>query len=315
VTSRHTDHEAEDGPNNPDGSGPCSTLTLYGRRACGGPRWVPFLASMPNQAERVGVFGTGVMATGIARLCVDAGMGVVILSADRTRADDLAASLDKRSASDRVSTDPADLGDCTFFLEATAEAMEPKTAALRLADDRLAADVVVASTTSSLSITALAAALRRPERMIGLHFFNPVHRMPLVEVVEGTRTEPAAVDRGRQLAHALGKRPLRVPDRAGFLVNRLLIPYLNQAARLAESGFATVEDVDRAMTLGAGHPLGPFGLIDLIGADVVQAIGLSLEEEFHRTCDAPPPELRRRVALGWLGRKTGRGYYSYRRRS
>jgi 3-hydroxybutyryl-CoA dehydrogenase len=285
-------------------------LTLYGRRACGGLRWVPFLASMPNHADRVGLFGTGVMATGIARLCLEAGMGVVILSADRTRADDLAASLAERSASDGVSTDPADLGECTFFLEATVEAVEPKTAALRLADDRLAADVVVASTTSSLSITALAASLRRPERMIGLHFFNPVHRMPLVEVVAGTRTEPASVDRGRQLAHALGKRPLPVPDRAGFLVNRLLIPYLNQAARLAESGFATVEDVDRA-----GHPLGPFGLIDLIGADVVQAIGLSLEEEFHRTCDAPPPELRRRVALGWLGRKTGRGYYPYRRRS
>lgn len=249
------------------------------------------------------------MATGIARLCLDAGMGVVVLSADRTRADELAVSLTHGSS--EVSTDPHDLEACTFFVEATVEAMEPKAAALSVAEDRLPDDVVMASTTSSLPITALAAVLRRPERMIGLHFFNPVHRMPLVEVVAGTRTLAAAVERGREVAHALGKRPLRVPDRAGFLVNRLLIPYLNQASRLAESGFGTVADIDRAMTLGAGHPLGPFGLIDLIGADVVQAIGLSLEEEFHRTCDAPPPELRRRVALGWLGRKTGRGYYPY----
>jgi 3-hydroxybutyryl-CoA dehydrogenase len=138
-----------------------------------------------------------------------------------------------------------------------------------------------------------------------------VNRMPLVEVVAGLRTDEAAVRRGRDFVHALGKRPLRVPDGAGFLVNRLLIPYLNQAARLAESGFATAGDVDRAMTLGAGHPMGPFALIDLIGADVVQAIGRSLEETFHRTCDAPPPELRRRVALGWLGRKNGRGYFEY----
>jgi 3-hydroxybutyryl-CoA dehydrogenase len=259
--------------------------------------------------ERIGLFGTGVMARGIAELCLGNGIGVVVRSASPDRAEAFAASLDGD-----VSTDSADLEGCGLFLEATVEAMAPKTKALCEAEAVLPPDAVFASTTSSLSITALAASLRGPERMIGLHFFNPVARMPLVEVVAGIRTEPAAVAAGRDFAHALGKRPLRVPDGAGFLVNRLLIPYLNQAARLAESGYATAEDVDRAMTLGTGHPMGPFGLIDLIGADVVQAIGQSLEDHYHRTSDGPPPELRRRVALGWLGRKTGRGYFEYRAR-
>jgi 3-hydroxybutyryl-CoA dehydrogenase len=233
---------------------------------------------------------------------------LVLLSASPDRAADLAASLQGDGS---VSTDPEDLGRCSLFLEATVEAAEPKVRALRIAEGHLPEDAVLASTTSSLSITALAAALRRPERMMGLHFFNPVDRMPLVEVVAGLRTEQATVDAGRDFVHAVGKRPLRVPDGPGFLVNRLLIPYLNQAVRLAESGFATADDIDLAMAHGAGHPMGPFALIDLIGADVVEAIGRSLDQGLHRTCDGPPPELRRRVALGWLGRKTGRGYFSY----
>ncbi|HJP65700.1 MAG TPA: 3-hydroxyacyl-CoA dehydrogenase family protein [Actinomycetota bacterium] len=257
--------------------------------------------------ERIGLFGTGVMARGIAELCLSNAISVVVRSASPERAESFAASLDGAV----VSTDPGDLEGCALFLEATVEAMEPKTEALCSAERLLPPDAVIASTTSSLSITALAAALQGPERMIGLHFFNPVARMPLVEVVAGIRTEPAAVARGRELAHALGKRPLTVPDGAGFLVNRLLIPYLNQAARLAESGYATAEDIDQAMTLGTGHPMGPFALIDLIGADVVEAIGLSLEDHYHRTSDGPPPELKRRVALGWLGRKTRQGYFPY----
>jgi 3-hydroxybutyryl-CoA dehydrogenase len=257
---------------------------------------------------RVGLFGTGVMANGIAVLCLENNLDVVLLSGSAKRAEAMAESL---GDGDRVSTDPAKLAGCSMFLEATTEAVEPKARALRAAEELLPPDAVLASTTSSLSITALGAALERPERMIGLHFFNPVNRMPLVEVVAGLRTDQTAVGRGRDFVHALGKRPLWVPDGAGFLVNRLLIPYLNQAARLVESGFATARDVDRAMSLGAGHPMGPFALIDLIGADVVQAIGRSLEDAFHRTSDAPPPELRRRVALGWLGRKNGRGYFEY----
>jgi 3-hydroxybutyryl-CoA dehydrogenase len=261
--------------------------------------------------QRVGLFGTGVMARGIGQLCLANGVEVVVRSASEDRARAAARDLREAVPEASVSTDAEDLGSCRLFLEATVEELEPKAAALREAEPMLAEDAIVASTTSSLSITELAACLRRPERMIGLHFFNPVHRMPLVEVVAGMRTDAAAVERGRDFAHALGKRPLRVPDGAGFLVNRLLIPYLNQAARLVESGYATVEDVDRAMTIGAGHPMGPFALIDLIGADVTAAIGRSLDGAFHRTCDGPPPDLRRRVSLGLLGLKTGRGYHDY----
>ncbi len=257
---------------------------------------------------QIGLFGTGVMAKGLASLCAANGFDLVVLSASPGRADALRAEVLEANPGGGVSTDPRDLKDCSLFLEATVEEIEPKRRALTMAEPLLPPDAVVASATSSLSITELASFLEWPERMIGLHFFNPVHRMPLVEVVSGLRTEPAAVEHGRDFAHALGKRPLRVPDGAGFLVNRLLIPYLNQAVRLVESGYTTVEDVDRAMVIGAGHPMGPFALIDLIGADVCVAIGRSLEDAYHRTSDAPPPDLRRRVGVGWLGRKTGRGY-------
>src|SRR5439155_25866762 len=178
-------------------------------------------------------------------------------------------------------------------------------------EQKLPSEALTATTTSSLPITELASVLARPERFLGLHFFNPVERMRLVEVVAGLETSSEAVAEALAFAEGIGKQPIRVPDQAGFLVNRLLIPYLNQAARLAESGFATFEDIDTAMCLGAGHPMGPFALIDLIGADVCLAIGSSLAREFHATADSPSPELRPRAALGWLGRKTGRGYYRY----
>src|SRR6266516_3563404 len=154
----------------------------------------------------------------------------------------------------------------------------------------------------------------RPERALGLHFFNPVHRVKLVEVVAGVRTAPWALERGRAFAHGIGKHPLTVPDRAGFIVNRLMITYLNGAARLVESGAASVEDVDTAMTLGTAHPLGPFALIDLIGADVVVAIDRSVHQEIKDPIDAPSPGLLRQVSAGRLGRKTGRGYHTYPKR-
>ena len=261
--------------------------------------------------ERVGIFGTGVMAYGLARLCLSAGSMLVVASGSTGRADDLRAKLLEDHPDGQVSTERGDLNDCFFLLEATVEDLDAKRAVLAEVEALVSADAILATTTSSLSITELAAPLEQPERFLGLHFFNPVHRMPLVEVVRGLRTEERSLRRGEELAASLGKVPLRVPDRAGFLVNRLLIPYLNQAARLVETGYASVEDVDLAMTLGAGHPMGPFALMDLIGLDVCLAIGRSLDEEFHRTCDSPPPELRRRVSLGLLGRKSGRGYHRY----
>jgi 3-hydroxybutyryl-CoA dehydrogenase len=259
----------------------------------------------------VGVLGTGVMATSLARLCAEHGSGVVVWSRTPERAAEAARCLAEEVPGVAVSTDARDLGGCVVVLEATVEELDAKRAALAAIEPLAGPDTLVATTTSSLSITELATALARPERFVGVHFFNPVHRMRLVEVVAGLRTAPEAVERGVAFAEGLGKHPVRVPDRAGFLVNRLLIPYLNQAARLVEEGYASIEDVDMAMQLGAGHPMGPFALIDLIGADVVAAIGRSLHEEFKHLSEAPSPDLLRRIAFGWLGRKTGKGYFEY----
>lgn len=250
------------------------------------------------------------MAEGIAGLCLGAGHPVLVLSGSPERAEGLRSRLLERHPQGTVEVMPDRL-DCDLVVEATVESLQAKQVVLRDLESRCPPEAILATTTSSLSITELAASLERPERFVGLHFFNPVHRMRLVEVVGGLRTSPGTLERAAAIAEGLGKRPLRVPDRAGFLVNRLLIPYLNQAAWVVEQGMASCEDVDEAMCLGAGHPMGPFALIDLIGADVCLAIGESLHEEFKRTIDAPSSELRRRVSLGWLGRKTGRGYYEY----
>jgi 3-hydroxybutyryl-CoA dehydrogenase len=255
--------------------------------------------------------GTGVMATGIARLCAETGSAIVLRSRSPERAAEAARSVIDHVPGASVSTDETDLRGCAIVIEATVEELDAKRDALAAIEPMVAPDALLATSTSSLSITELATALERPERFVGVHFFNPVHRMLLVEVVAGMRTTQDSVDRGAAFAERLGKRPVRVPDRAGFLVNRLLIPYLNQAARLVEESYANLEDVDMAMQLGAGHPMGPFALIDLIGADVVAAIGRSLHEEFKHLSEAPSPDLLRRIALGWLGRKAGRGYYDY----
>jgi 3-hydroxybutyryl-CoA dehydrogenase len=259
----------------------------------------------------VGIFGTGVMAHGIARLCLARGMGVVVRSGSDRRAIDLTAQLERENPRYFVSASVEDLPRCELFLEATVEEAETKCRVLAETEPSLPEDALIATTTSSLSITALASALRAPERFLGLHFFNPVSKMKLVELVAGVRTSRETVERGRRFVERLGKHPLGSPDRAGFLVNRLLFPYLNAAARLAESGFATAAEVDLAMSLGAGHPMGPFALIDLIGADVTATIGDSLHKEFGRSGDSPPPELRRRVTAGRLGRKTRQGYHPY----
>jgi 3-hydroxybutyryl-CoA dehydrogenase len=261
--------------------------------------------------DRVGVFGTGVMARGIAALCLERGFDVVLASGSTQRAEALRAQLSDEAPGGDVSADPSDLGACSLIVEATVEDLETKGAVLRDIEAGVGAEVVLATTTSALSITELAAGLGRPEMFVGVHFFNPVRKMRLVEVVAGLATGPDAIARCRAFAEALGKVPLTVPDRAGFLVNRLLIPYLNQAARLVERGGASVEEVDQAKVLGAGHPMGPFALIDLIGVDVCVAIGRSLYEEYHRTADAPTHELTSRAVAGFLGRKTGKGYYEY----
>jgi 3-hydroxybutyryl-CoA dehydrogenase len=308
VVSLLTVQDTEPGPNSPPSPEVLlvPTPSLYEDAHHGA--WVEFTAV---DGGRVAVFGTGVMASGIARLCLSRGRPVSVLSSSPDRAERLAHALRSERPDVAVASGPGELQRCSVFIEATLEDAEAKRTVLSQAEPLLPEDTVMATTTSSLSVTELAATLRRPGRFVGLHFFNPVHRIKLVEVVAGQRTGPDARRLGREFVLELGKRPLEVPDRAGFLVNRLLIPYLNQAARLVEEGFASTEDVDLAMKLGAGHPMGPFALIDLIGADVCVAIGRSLFDEFHRTSDAPSPELTRRVSLGLLGRKSGRGYYRY----
>jgi 3-hydroxybutyryl-CoA dehydrogenase len=267
--------------------------------------------------QPVAVFGTGVMAHGIARLCLSHGYPVLILSNSPQRAQHLRSRLahevHEQAAAGPVSADYAELEECEVFVEATVEALDVKHRVLREVEPRVPSDAVIATTTSSLSITRLGSALERPERFLGLHFFNPVHRMKLVEVVRGMRTSGAALSRGEAFVETLGKHPLRIPDQAGFLVNRLLIPYLNRAAWMVDAGVASIEDIDRAMVAGAGHPLGPLALIDLIGADVAVAIGRSLHEETNRPGDSPPSGLQRRAVSGWLGRKTGQGYHAYPR--
>ena len=171
--------------------------------------------------------------------------------------------------------------------------------------------MILASNTSSIPIAALAARDRPPERVLGLHFFSPVPVMKLVEIVVALDTADETIAKGEASSQQIGKRPIRTKDRSGFIVNMLLVPYLMAAVRMYEDGFATREDIDEGMKLGAGHPMGPLQLCDFIGLDVLYAVCDSLYEEFKRAEYAPPPLMKRMVALGHLGRKTGRGFYEY----
>jgi 3-hydroxybutyryl-CoA dehydrogenase len=172
-------------------------------------------------------------------------------------------------------------------------------------------DAIVASNTSSIPIAELAQAIRNPDRMLGLHFFSPVPVMMLVEVVVALDTSETTIDRAKQFVERLGKRPIETKDRSGFIVNMLLVPYLMAAVRMYEEGFASREDIDNGMKLGCGHPMGPLTLCDFIGLDVLYAVCDSLYEEFKRDEYAPPPLMKRMVASGRLGRKSGRGFYDY----
>jgi len=277
----------------------------------------------------VGVVGAGLMGAGIAEAAARSGLAVVLYEPQEAAlargAERIAASLrrsvaagklDERqaaSARERIAatTSLAELASVPVVVEAIVEDADVKAGVFRALDELLPADAVLASNTSSIPIAQLAAATQRPERVLGLHFFSPVPAMRLVEVVVALDTAPAAVERAEAFVHAIGKRPIRTRDRSGFLVNKLLVPYLISAMRMLEEGFATREDIDEGMQLGAGHPLGPLRLCDLIGLDVMCAVCDSLYDEFRREEYAPPPLLRRMVLAGHLGRKSGRGFYSY----
>jgi 3-hydroxybutyryl-CoA dehydrogenase len=280
--------------------------------------------------ERVGVVGSGIMGAGIAEVAARSGCDVVVrevtaelAEAGRAR---IAASLDravtrgKLAAADRdatlgrirTTTSLDDLADRDLVIEAIVEDEPTKTALYRELSGLVRPDCVLASNTSSIPISRLAAAAQGPERVLGMHFFNPVPVLPLVELVPSLRTGQSTVDRARAFAEdRLGKKTVLCKDRAGFVVNALLVPYLLAAIRMVEAGVATAEDVDTAMVAGANHPMGPLALTDLIGLDTTAAVAVSMYEEFKEPLYAAPPLLLRMVEAGLLGRKSGQGFFSY----
>jgi 3-hydroxybutyryl-CoA dehydrogenase len=279
--------------------------------------------------ESVGVVGAGFMGSGIAETAARAGLGVVLYepdppALDRSR-DRISRSVDRALRGGRLEPDAAqdlverivwtrELGDLAglgLVVEAVFEDAEVKGPLFRELDELLADEAILASNTSSIPIAQLASWTTRPERVVGLHFFSPVPVMQLVEVVIALETSEATVVRAESFAQTIGKTPIRAKDRSGFLVNMLLVPYLMAAVRMYDDGFASREDIDQGMKLGAGHPMGPLTLCDFIGLDVLCAVCDSLYEEFKRPEYAPPPLLKRMIASGHHGRKSGRGFYTY----
>jgi 3-hydroxybutyryl-CoA dehydrogenase len=207
--------------------------------------------------------------------------------------------------------DLAALAACDLVIEAIVEALEPKRALWRQLETICRPDTLFATNTSSLSVVDQAAGLQHPERVLGMHFFNPVPMMPLVEVVRSVRTAPGAVDAALAFARGLGKTAITTRDESGFVVNLLLVPYLIDAVHALERGVGSIADIDAAMKLGAGHPMGPFTLLDFVGLDTVVHIGEIMFDQYREARYAPPPLLRRMVAAGYLGKKSGKGFYDW----
>ncbi|MDQ1446236.1 MAG: 3-hydroxybutyryl-CoA dehydrogenase [Acidimicrobiaceae bacterium] len=271
------------------------------------------------------------MGSGIAEVAARAGLDVIVCETDAGAAEagrarvetslNRAVGSGKLSEEDRASalhklhftTDFGDLAERQLVVEAVVEDEDEKSKVFALIDKAVAGDdAVLASNTSSIPIMKLAMATQRPEAVVGLHFFNPVPVLKLVEIVPSLLTSQSTIDTVEQLAvKRLGKLVIRSQDRAGFVVKALLIPSLLSAIRMMESGFATAEDIDAGMVLGCAHPMGPLALADLIGLDTTMAVAQSLYEEFKEPLYAPPPLLSRMVDAGLLGRKRGRGFYSY----
>ncbi|MEU8786572.1 3-hydroxybutyryl-CoA dehydrogenase [Streptomyces sp. NPDC048637] len=292
------------------------------------------MSALPEPTiQRVGVVGGGQMGAGIAEVCARAGVDTVVCEADataaRTARERVAVSLERavqRGKLDRIPAEDAltrmvftgsldDLADRQLVIEAIVENPAAKTDVFT-ALDKIVEDeeAILATNTSALPVMRLGMATHRADRVLGLHFFNPVPVLPLVEVVTSLHTTPATVAAAeRFITGTLAKTVVRSQDRAGFVVNALLIPYLLSAIRMAESGFATAADVDAGMELGCAHPMGPLKLADLIGLDTVASIARSLYDEFKEPLYAPPPLLQRMVEAGLLGRKTGRGFHTYDR--
>jgi 3-hydroxybutyryl-CoA dehydrogenase len=285
-----------------------------------------------SDIRQVGVVGCGLMGSGIAEVCARAGLEVIVNEIDAAAAstakDRVAGSMERaveRGKLDESERDAAmgrltfsydleQLADRDLVIEAVAEEESAKTQLFARLDKIVTSEnAIFASNTSSIPIMKLGVSTSRPEQVLGLHFFNPVPVLPLVEVVTSLLTGDDTVRRAEDLViNSLGKTVIRARDRAGFIVNALLVPYILSAIRMVESGFASPDDIDQGMVLGCAHPMGPLRLADLIGLDTTKAIADSLYDEFREQLYSPPPLLLRMVDAGLLGRKTGQGFYHYR---
>lgn len=280
--------------------------------------------------QRVGVVGGGTMGSGIAEVCAKAGLDTRVVEINAAAVEQaqgrIAKSLDRALARGRItgeahdaaqanlsfSHDLADLADRDIVIEAVIENLPEKRRIFGLLDEITPPHAVLASNTSSIAIIDVATATNRPHQVVGMHFFNPATVQPLVEVVRSVAGDEAVVEAVAAFGtEKLGKHVIRCEDRAGFVVNRLLVPYLLAAIELADTGQATIEDIDAGMKHGCAHPMGPLELCDLIGLDVIEAVAEVMHAEYAERLYAPPPLLRRMVAAGRLGRKTGAGFYDY----
>jgi 3-hydroxybutyryl-CoA dehydrogenase len=279
--------------------------------------------------QKVGVVGCGLMGSGIAQVAAAAGFHTVVreVSSDivekglKNIDKNLVRLVEKGTLDDskkgeirgrlKGTTALEDLKDCDVVIEAIIEQLPAKRELFSALDVLCPASTIFASNTSSLTITEIATATKRPERFVGLHFFNPVPVMKLVEVVRTIATDPAVYEEMVAFGAKLGKTPVRAHDSTGFIVNRLLVPYLLDAIRALEEGVGSIEDIDNSMKLGCGHPMGPLTLLDFVGLDTTYYIANIMFDEFHERRFASPPLLKRMVLAGWNGRKSGRGFYDY----
>jgi 3-hydroxybutyryl-CoA dehydrogenase len=279
--------------------------------------------------QTIGIIGAGTMGSGIAQACAVVGVNSVIQdvsdealeratrtvsgSLDRLIKKGAMSEADKAAAIARIRTTakPEDFRDCDLIIEAATENQDLKVRILQNVDSIARPEAIIATNTSSISITRLAAATRRPDRFVGMHFFNPVPVMALVEIISGLRTSQATVETVTELAKRLGKTPIGVKNSAGFVVNRILCPMINEAIFTLQDGLASAEEIDAGMKLGCNHPIGPLALCDLIGLDVELAVMEVLYNAFKDSKYRPAPLLREMVDAGLLGRKTGRGFYDY----
>jgi 3-hydroxybutyryl-CoA dehydrogenase len=279
--------------------------------------------------KTVGVLGCGLMGAGIAQVCAAAGYKTVVREVDQAVLDKglgrIRKFLEDGVAKGKVTAEARDtalgnlsgattvaaLKECDLVIEAIIENLEEKRKTYAALEPVVGAHTIFLSNTSSLCITELAAATERPDRFGGLHFFNPVPLMKLVEVIRALTTTDETYRTVFAFAQSLGKEPITAPDRPGFIVNRLLVPYLLDAIRAYENGLGTLDDIDKGMKLGCGYPMGPFTLLDFVGLDTTYYIANIMFEEFREPAYAPPPLLKRMVLAGRLGRKSGRGFYNY----